>query len=165
MARPHYLHDLQNNTVELYPTLSKIAIHLGLGMETIKQHTNQIINNRWIVTKRKYIKKDKLKSVTIQKRNYKPKSLLDYNYNRFYIQQDNIRTIEDTCFGFDSIVGISEKPKHIYKLNEQEARQNGLKQIFTDSILYIDPTKHIYIKNDDYYYQLTMDDRRYRGQF
>lgn len=164
MSRPHYLHDIQNDTVELYPTLSKIAKQVGLANDTIRQHINQMINNRWIISKRKYIRKDKLKSVTVKKRNYK-QPLLGGNYNQFYMEQDNIRTVEDTFFGFDSIVGISKKPKHIYKLDEQEARQNGLQQIFTDSILYIDPTKHIYIKNDGFYYQLTMADRRYRGCF
>lgn len=159
----YLLFNIQTNTISRHRSIQQIADITNISAYHLKKyHSQYIVNNTWIFTNRKSINIDKCKKINITKR--KSKYTADV-LDQFYIEQDNIRTVEDAFFGFDSIVGISKKPKHIYKLNAQEARQNGLQQIFTDSILYIDPTKHIYIKNDDYYYQLTMADRKYRGQF
>lgn len=159
----YLLFNIQTNTISRHRSIQQVADITNISAYHLKKyHSQYIINNTWIFTNKKSINIDKCKKITITKRN--PKYTADV-LDQFYTEQDSIRMIDDYYSGFDSVFGLVQHHKKTYKLNKQEAMQNGLQQIFTDSILYIDPTKHIYIKNDGYYYQLTMDDRKYRGQF
>ena len=82
-------------------------------------------------------------------------------YNQFYEEQDFYATVERGVSGFDSVTGIDkaklERYKPNYRLNEEEAKQQGLEQILDGGRLYINPTKQIYVKDQNgYYYQLLM---------
>lgn len=151
-----FIHYMNNNRSDEYRTEYQVARQLKITRSLIfKLYRQKLIYNGIAINKNKQIQWDEYSEYIppiVEIKQNKPNLM-----QLFMQQQDFHAKVQRGIPFFDSCIGVDTRIKNIYRLTEQQAKEQHLEQVFPESRLYINPTKQIYVKQGDYYYQLLMD--------
>ncbi len=159
----YYLFEKGKKTYKAYKMIKQIAQELDTPFQYVVYavYKKIIIDGKYGISKNRHINWNEYRQLTRPHTKFDGRWKQRY-YRNFILQQDRLANIERGYPIFDSYTGINERKvkthKNNYRLTEEEASQQGLTSVFGGSI-YIDPTKHLFLKVEDHYYAINMDEQ------